>query len=348
LSAATSVLTVQNVLRLLGLDRGVPFRALIDILLQDTAQAGAEVVPFANAAACLHAYRRGMKRPGGGMKRLFEGVSNRFALLGGDLQTATIVDRVRPIETQNSKRAASPGFEVITRRRQVLRTRNVAFNLPLDLAARLLDRPLSGVLGRAEQRSRAAWSAFTGYLAFDRAAVPDDSPLFHQVLQSYTPPLHDGNNILISLSPVGDTAYGPATSRVATMSTHTHPGDWNELDRPSYLARKAAFQERFLAALRIALPDASAALLHAEFASPRSFARYTRRTSGAVGGAPVTRWNSNLLAVDPAILGPGLWVVGDSVFPGQGTMACVLSGIRTVERITGTSWNKLVRHHPVA
>ena len=60
-----------------------------------------------------------------------------------------------------------------------------------------------------------------------------------------------------------------------------------------------------------------------------------------MGGAPVSRSNSNFLAVDPGVLGRGLWVVGDSVFPGQGTMATVLSAIRVVERITGVSWSAM-------
>src|SRR5262249_45963117 len=73
------------------------------------------------------------------------------------------------------------------------------------------------------------------------------------------------------------------------------------------------------------------------------FRRYTRRTDGAVGGAPVSRSNSNFLAVGPDVLGPGLWIVGDSVFPGQGTMATVLSAIRVVERITGVAWTTIRR-----
>ena len=64
------------------------------MLLQDTAQAGPETVPFANAAACLQAYRLGMSRPRGGMQALAEGIGHRFAGLGGDLRTATLVDRV--------------------------------------------------------------------------------------------------------------------------------------------------------------------------------------------------------------------------------------------------------------
>jgi C-3',4' desaturase CrtD len=345
LAAATSALTVQDVLNLLGLGRNAPFRAMIAMLLQDTAQAGPEIVPFANAAACLHAYRSGMSRPCGGMRALAEGIGRRFAELGGDLRTATLVDRVETIATrqrgERDDERSRPGFVVVTRRRHRLLARQVAFNLPLDLAARLLDRPLSGGLARSERKSRAAWSAFTGYLSIGRDAVPDETPLFHQVLQSYDRPLHDGNNVLVSLSPVEDEGYGPPTVRVATLSTHTRPGDWEDLDADAYRAKKADYETRLLSAMARALPDAPTALAHAEFASPRSFRRYTRRTAGAVGGAPVSRSNSNFLAVDPGVLGPGLWVVGDSVFPGQGTMATVLSAIRVVERITGISWTTM-------
>jgi phytoene dehydrogenase-like protein len=227
-AASTIVLTAQDVLRGLGLNDHLPFRALIAMLLQDTAQEGPEIVPFANAAACLQDYSRGMWRPHGGMRAVVEGIGQRFVELGGDLRTATLVDRVRPIVRDGSTHSGAErphDFVVETRQRHRLRARQVAFNLPLDLAARLVDRPLAGRLGRSERRSLAAWSAFTGYVAIDRAAVPDDTPLFHQVLQSYHRPLHDGNNVLISLSPVEDEGYGPLGVRVATMSTHTLPSD---------------------------------------------------------------------------------------------------------------------------
>ena len=327
LAGSLSLLTVRDVLRLFGLDGDAPFRTLIAMLLQDTAQAGPETVPFANAAACLQAYRQGMSRPVGGMRALVEGIGHRFAALGGALRTATLVDRVEP------SGGGASGFTVVTRRRERLAARQVALNLPLDLAAGLLGRALEGRLARGEANSRAVWSAFTGYVAFDREAVADDGPLFHQVLQAYDRPIHDGNNVLVSLSPPGDEGYGPPGVRVATLSTHTPPGDWSGLDHDAYEARKHDYTGRLLAALGRAIPAAPARLVHAEFASPRSFARYTRRKAGAVGGPPVSRRNSNALAVHPDVFGPGLWVVGDSVFPGQGTLATVLSAVRVVERI---------------
>jgi phytoene dehydrogenase-like protein len=335
LAGLTSLVTLADLLRLLGLGSDRPLRAFVAMLLQDTAQAGPETVPLANAAACLQAYRRGLSRPRGGMRALVEGIGSRFAALGGTLRTATLVDRVEPGDSP------AGGFLVHTRRRSApLRARQVVFNLPLDRAATLLGRGLDGQLARHELKSRAAWSAVTGYVAIARDAVPDDSPLFHHVLQSYDGPIHDGNNVLVSLSPPGDDGYGPPDVRVATLSTHTRPADWAELDRASHAARKAEFRARLLAALGRALPEAPARLWHLELGTPRSFARYTRRTHGAVGGPPVARHNSNLLAVHPGVLGPGLWLVGDSVFPGQGTLATVLSAIRVVEQTSGVSWQR--------
>lgn len=329
-AASTWLLTVDDVLRLLGLASDRPFRAFVAMLLQDTAQAGPETVPFANAAACLQAYRRGMARPVGGMRALAEGLGTRFAALGGDLRAATLVDRVEPAGDDGA-------WLVRTRRRQRLRARHVAFNLPIDLAAALLGRPLDGLLARRERRSRAAWSAVTGYVVLRRDALDDDAPLFHQVLRDYDRPIHDGNNVLASLSPPGDPGYGPPDVRVVTLSTHVRPADWDGLSADAHAARKRDYRERLLDALEQAIPGARSHVLHAEFGTPRSFRRYTRRTKGAVGGPPVSRSNSNFRAVGADALGPGLWLVGDSVFPGQGTMAVVLSARRVLERIAGAA-----------
>ena len=325
-AASTSLVTTHDVLRLFGLDTIQPFRKLIDMLLQDTAQAGAETVPFANASACLHAYRAGLRRPKGGMMGFAEGLGARFEAIGGVLRRGSIVDRVEP--------DPSGGFRVKARRGIPVHTRHVAFNLPIDLAARLLGRDLAGTLGARQRGSRAVWSAFTAYLAIDRAAIPDDAALFHHVLMDYDRPTCEGNNVLISLSTPGDVSYGPNSVRVATLSTHVRPSDWDGLDPVAHESAKAAMGDRMLGALGRALPAARESLVHAEFATPRSFGRYTRRTGGAVGGAPTSRRNSNLLAVGVDVLGPGLSVVGDSVFPGQGTMAVVLSARRALGRIT--------------
>lgn len=332
LAASGGLVTVRDVLAWLRLDRVGPFRLLIAMLLQDALQAGPEVVPFANGAAALQAYRGGLGRPRGGMRALVEGLAGAFSARGGELRTGNLVDRVEP--------RLDGGSVVVTRRRARLSARHVAFNTPLDLAVKLLERPLLGDLARRERSSRAAWSAITGYVVLPRERTPERGPLFHHVLGEEEAPLRDGNNVLISLSAPGDLSYGPEDVRVATLSTHARPGDWDGLAAEGAAAKKEEVRARMLSALARALPDAAGGLIHGEFATPRSWARYTRRTGGAVGGPPARRGNSNLFALPQDVLGPGLWLVGDSVFPGQGTMAVAVSAIRLVERLTGTPWSR--------
>jgi C-3',4' desaturase CrtD len=329
LASVTSVLTVMDLLRLLGLHHNRKFISLVAMLLQDTAQAGPETVPLANAAACLQAYRFGLSRPKGGMKAFAEGLGEALTKWGGELRTATIVDSVT---SQNR----SKGYLIKTRRGHQIRARQVAFNLPVDLAANLIGQTAG--LDRLDRRSRAQWSAFTCYAAVESSLFTGHKALFHHVLKDIEKPIHDGNNVLISLSHEGDTGYGPADVRCITMSTHVRPEDWHGLSPDAYQVRKQDYSDRMLSALRRAFPEVDQAIKHIEFASPRSFARYTRRTMGRVGGPPVSRRSANLMAVDPGVLGRGLWIVGDSVFPGQGTMAVVMCAMRVLERMTGKSW----------
>ena len=88
-------MTVGDVLRLLGLAGDRPFWSLSAMFLQDTAQAGSEVVLVATAASCLQAHRIGMRsRPVGGMAARTEEIGTWFEALGGDLRSGTIVERI--------------------------------------------------------------------------------------------------------------------------------------------------------------------------------------------------------------------------------------------------------------
>jgi len=62
-------------------------------------------------------------------------------------------------------------------------------------------------------------------------------------------------------------------------------------------------------------------------ATPRSFAHYTLRGHGVVGGVRNDRRHALLGAQSYRSGVPGLYLCGDSVFPGQGTIGVTLSGI---------------------
>jgi len=58
--------------------------------------------------------------------------------------------------------------------------------------------------------------------------------------------------------------------------------------------------------------------------TPITFQRFTRREWGWVGGFPQT----NLFRAWGPRLAPGLWIAGDSIFPGQSTAAVASGGMR--------------------
>jgi phytoene dehydrogenase-like protein len=112
-----------------------------------------------------------------------------------------------------------------------------------------------------------------------------------------------------------------------TISTHTRLGPWWELfegDRPAYAARKAEYTDRALAAAEIALPGLRGAASLILPGTPVTFQRFTHRSRGWVGGFPQT----SLFRARGPRFGPHLWLVGDSIFPGQSVLATALGGMR--------------------
>ena len=174
------------------------------------------------------------------------------------------------------------------------------------------------------------------YVGLDGAAVPADFPLHHQVV--LREPMGNGNTVFLSLSPVWDEERAPQGRRTLTLSTHTELESWwdlHEHDREGYEARKQAYTERLLAAAEIVLPglrDAADLILPG---TPVTFERFTRRLGGWVGGFPQT---SLARAWGPR-LATGLWLVGDSIFPGQSVPAVALSGLRVARSL-------MTRLHP--
>ena len=73
--------------------------------------------------------------------------------------------------------------------------------------------------------------------------------------------------------------------------------------------------------------------LHQELATPRSFAKWTGRPNGIVGG----------VGQHPSIFGPlgitsrtpfrGLWVCGDSIHPGEGTAGVSQSALMACRQL---------------
>jgi phytoene dehydrogenase-like protein len=168
------------------------------------------------------------------------------------------------------------------------------------------------------------------YLGLDGSAIPVDFPLHHQVILRR--PLGEGNTLFLSISPEWDGKRAPTGKRAITLSTHTDLKPWWDLyegDPTAYKARQAQYTQNLLAAAEQTLPGLRQAAELVLPGTPVTFQRFTRRARGWVGGFQQT----SLLRTWVPKLGPKLWMVGDSIFPGQSVAAAALGGLRVASAI---------------
>ncbi len=183
------------------------------------------------------------------------------------------------------------------------------------------------VAGRSE-----TWGAFTLYLGVTADILPTTSDHF-QVVGTYDQPLGEGNSIFISLSDAHDPDRAPPGKRAITISTHTQIAPWrfwHDTDQAAYQARVTDYRDRLLNLAERVIPGLSRQAELILPGTPFAFEHFTRRPGGMVGGFPQTRL---FQARGPHTGIANLWLVGDSVFPGQSTAGVTAGALRVAAEI---------------
>lgn len=300
-------------------------RLFVDAQLLIAAQTTSRKANALYGASALDLPRRGVVHLAGGMGTIAETLAQAVRQKGGRVHYRQVVERIimekgRPAAVETKRR----------RRVETFPADLVIANLPPWNVAELLGEATPPRLRHLPPKPQTGWGAFTVYVGLDDAAVPADFPLHHQVI--VREPLAEGNTVFLSLSPAWDQTRAPEGRRALTLSTHTRLGDWWALykqDRTAYEARKKAYTERVLNVAEVALPRLREAAHLVLPGTPVTFHRFTRRAWGWVGGFPQT----NLFQAWGPRLAPGLWMVGDSIFPGQSTAAVALGGVRVAQAV---------------
>jgi phytoene dehydrogenase-like protein len=242
---------------------------------------------------------------------------------------------VTKIDVENGRAA-----RVHTNKKQVFEADIFLGNLTPWSLDKLLGKSSPASLQREVAGRSATWGAFTLYLGIPADALPHDAAHgdHFQVVKDYSRPLGEGNSVFVSLSDADDETRAPAGYRAATLSTHIDIAEWwrlRESDPEAYKSRVADYRDRLLEGAEIALPGISRATTLVLPGTPHAFAYYTGRVGGMVGGFPQT---SLFNARGPQTGIPNLWLVGDSVFPGQSTAGVTAGALRVaavVERAAG-------------
>jgi phytoene dehydrogenase-like protein len=308
-----------------GVDGFAPLRTYLDAVCQITVQCSAAEAEAPFALAVMDYFYRGTGHVRGGIGALAGALADAVTRLGGEVHLANAVKAVRP---------APGGFEVVTRRGTLRAGAVVANVLPQGLRGLLGAEPGAlPALDRLATRVEEGWGAAMLYLV---VAPPDgagEGARHLEIVQDPSAPFIEGNHLFASISGANDAGRAPAGLRTMTVSTHLPMKKLRALDAAGQAAYVAAAQARMRAGLDAHAPEWVRRVEHAETASPRTFERFTGRFAGHVGGIPRRAGLGNYASLGPSPVLPGLYLVGDSVFPGQSTLATAVGGVRVAERL---------------
>jgi len=314
-----------SVLERFGLLHFAPLRMYLDALCQITVQCSAAEAEAPFAMAAMDYYWRGTGHVRGGIGRLAEALVGAITRGGGEVLLANRVKSLTP---------EAGGWRVVTRRGE-LRARHVAANVLPQGLLKLMGMPAERLPRLAELSERVAdgWGAVMLYRV---VRAPEGAPAkarHLELIQRQDAPLVEGNHLFVSISGAADEGRAPPGYRTITSSTHVPLRALSSRSSEEQVRYIEEIQSRMREGLSGLAPEWAEEVRHELTASPRTFERFTRREGGAVGGVPRRAGWSHYLELGPRPVMEGLWLVGDSVFPGQSTLATALGGVRTAVRI---------------
>ena len=313
-----------------GLGEARHLRTVVDALCQITVQCSAAEAEAPFALSAMDYWFRGVGHVRGGIGALAHGLVEVVESLGG---TVSLNHRVRGIEQ------TATGWAVHGRKRTVY-CRSVVANVPPQSLGKLVTVPPgpNKRIARWSGDVRDGWGAVMAYLVCKEPPGTPRAAHHLQLVQDSSEPLQSGNHLFVSISSANDRGRCPPGHRTLTVSTH-QPMAMLRGSQERAAEVVQATQDAMRVGLEALAPEWMEGVVHALPASPRTFQKWTRRGEGLVGGVPRRAGLHNYTReVWPRAVLPGLYLVGDSVFPGQSTLATAVGGVcvsRAVARALG-------------
>jgi phytoene dehydrogenase-like protein len=310
-----------------------PLRIYLDALCQITVQTSSAEAEALFALSAVDYPFRGTAHVRGGIGQLAWALTGALDALGG---------RFRPSCAARSIQRDGDAWRVATRHGDVVAPVVVANLLPSALDA-LVDDDTRLELPRADPRE--GWGAAMLYLGLDDTRLARSDAHHLQLVADADRAFSEGNHAFVSISADDETDRAPAGQRTATVSTHMALGrllDLPDERRGDYVAE---VQQRMRDTLRQRAPRLADAIVKELTASPRTFERFTGRPHGFVGGVPRRAGLRNYAGMGSAEVAASLHLVGDTVFPGQSTLATAVGGVKTAQQIINRSGRDDRRWH---
>lgn len=310
------------------------FRRFVDAQLQIYAGCASDQCAYLYAAVGLNLPLRGLYALHGGASALARSLTDSIKHSGGRVRFDTTALR---LAFDAEGRVA--GVDLLSGE-SIRATRAVVSNLTVwDTYGKLVGASRTPGGLRERLKSARGWGAYLLYLGADDEAVrrlPAERLLVLDNWQEGETYDATRAQFMFSASPAWDSKRAPDGKRAVTISTYTDADDWftYHTDESEHEAQDQHMLEACWARLHAALPELGAGAEVIETATPRTFYETTRRKLGMVGGIPRTLANSGGGdAFTHRTPFPNLYMVGDTVFPGNGLAAVTQSALIAANEI---------------
>lgn len=301
------------------------FIRFIDEQLMITAQAKSKDTPFLFGAPGLTYTNYSNFYVPGGLIEMIYSIRDFVEEKGGKLQTK---EAVVQIEQEGNQ------YLIKTKKGNTYCAPIVVSNLPIWNMAALSLGEMKSYFENESKEFDKAWGAITlGVVTTD--TYPKDMELHHQIHLSgeEVVPFTESESIFISMSKRGDEQRAPRGERTLNISCHASPEHWFCMNG-EYDTNKEIVKEFIVQTLKEKLPGFSTSelkLIHT--ATPVTWQNWVYRKKGRVGGIPQSMARSLLKWSPNQTPFRGLYLVGDTTYPGQGIPGVTLSGINVYSRI---------------
>ncbi|MGQ9869228.1 C-3',4' desaturase CrtD [Leptodesmis sp.] len=354
--------TVGDALRGYRLEHDQRLKTFLDLQLKLYSQVDAEETALLYAATALSVSQspQGLFHLQGSMQALSDRLVTALERYGGKLlmrhtveQICTEAGQIMGVRVRNQKTGAT----------WIEPANHVVANVTVQNLVQLLgDQTPKGYQHRVEKLPPAS-GAFVIYLGVDASAIPENCPPHLQFLYDYDGPIGENNSLFVSVSKPGD-GRAPAGKATIIASSFTDVEAWwkegsgigdpelgirlgmgaeesqnypHPIQKPQsqnpYDRLKQAYTDTAIARLSQFFNLNDQTILHIESATPRTFARFTGRDRGIVGGIGQRLSTFGPFGFANRTPIQHLWLVGDSTHPGEGTAGVSYSALTVVRQI---------------
>jgi C-3',4' desaturase CrtD len=325
--------TVGDALRRFGLANDRRLKTFLDMQLKLYSQVDAEETALLYAATALAVSQApyGLFHLQGSMQVLSDRLVTALERDGGELYLRHTVES---IQTQAGKAQSITIRHQKTKQTWVETADHIVANVTVQDLVRLLGEQAPAGYRRRVDKLVAPSGAFVVYLGVDAAAIPENCPPHLQFLYEPDGPIGENNSLFVSVSHPGD-GRAPQGRATIIASSFVDPQGWRAIqtDQTQYQRMKQRYTEEAIAKLGDYF-NFNGTIVYQEAATPLTFARYTARQDGFVGGVGMRLSTFGPFGFANRTPIDRLWLVGDSTHPGEGTAGVSYAALTVARQIT--------------